>query len=738
MDAQQAQHPTSRTLHAYGLGRLDDAAAEAVNAHLDGCPACRRQVAALSSDSFVRRLREARARPDTVLPVFSATGSPEVKWAAPGPPPLPGNARPPGPPPRPASILSATSISPPSPADHPDYEIKDELGRGGMGVVYLAHNRLMGRDEVLKVVRPEIMERPRLLDRFLREIRAVAKLRHPNIVTAYHPARVGESIVLAMEYVEGLDLARLVEGQGPLPVADACRFAYQAALGLQHAHEEGLVHRDIKPGNLMLACTGDKATVKVLDFGLAKATREQKADGALTSAGQALGTPDFIAPEQILDATSADIRADIYSLGGTLYYLLAGRPPFERDSLYDTFQAHISQEALPLNLVRPDVPPELAALVAKMMAKEPARRFQTPADVARALTPFFKHADAAFEGPKGYASQDSPSIVDQEGMRAVSTPAQSAMVPSVPPVRAETVVETIPPVAPWDSLIGLRKATGSLIAKPSLAKAIRRIPPWVWPTVAAAALFGSILLGVIIITIRGKNGETRITVNDDQSFKVEGPGFAVEHKPPGDPRASPTAAIDLLSMIDVRRHTTRGHWQRLNSSLLAVAGEYDEIRVPYEPPDAYRLDITAVRIAGRNDLQVGMYFPDGQCFIILDGWGGTTSGINGVNGKLANENVTTYHGSVFKDGVPCHLVVTVRKHRIEVTADGRSIIDWRGRESRLTLRNQQGPHVGPLGLHVMNPGIRGRALSLAVQHPAGYRIDRFTLTPLSEPRQDKP
>ena len=201
-----------------------------------------------------------------------------------------------------------------------------------MGVVYLAHNKLMGRDEVLKVMGRQIMERPGVLERFLREIRAVAKLRHPNIVTAYSAIRLGESIVFAMEYVEGLDLSKMVKAKGPLPVAHACNFVHQAALGLQHAHEEGLVHRDIKPGNLMLSRKGDKAIVKVLDFGLAKVTREEKVDGGLTSEGQALGTPDFIAPEQILDAQSADIRADIYSLGGTLYYLLTGRPPFQANS----------------------------------------------------------------------------------------------------------------------------------------------------------------------------------------------------------------------------------------------------------------------------------------------------------------------------------------------------------------------------------------------------------------------
>ena len=229
-----------------------------------------------------------------------------------------------------------------------------------MGVVYLAHNRLMGRDEVLKVMGRQIIERPGVLDRFLREIRAVARLRHPNIVTAYSAFRSGESLVFAMEYVEGLDLARMVKAKGPLPVGHACYFVHQAALGLQHAHEQGMVHRDIKPGNLMLSRERDRAVDQGArlrpgqgraartrrDFGLA--TGPRLAAGSRPDAtGQMLGTPDFIAPEQIADAQSADIRADIYSLGCTLYYLLSGGPPFPGETLYDVLQAHHSMDARP-------------------------------------------------------------------------------------------------------------------------------------------------------------------------------------------------------------------------------------------------------------------------------------------------------------------------------------------------------------------------------------------------------
>ena len=264
-----------------------------------------------------------------------------------------------------------------------------------MGVVYLARNKLMGRLEVLKVVGGHLIERPGVRERFLREVQSAAKLQHKNIVAAYAAMRLNESIVLAMEYINGEDLANIVKSRGPLPVVHACYFIYQAALGLQHAHERGMVHPDIKPANLIFATEGKKGIVKVLDFGLAKVTSEGQTDSGLTREGQMLGTPDYIAPEQIRDAQSADIRADIYSLGCTLYYLLTGGPPFRGEHLWDVYQAHFSMEAGPLNLVRPEVPVELAAVVAKMMAKAPRRRFQTPGEVAQALAPFSRRGASA-------------------------------------------------------------------------------------------------------------------------------------------------------------------------------------------------------------------------------------------------------------------------------------------------------------------------------------------------------
>ena len=182
---------------------------------------------------------------------------------------------------------------PPELVNHPQYQVIRELGRGGMGVVYLARNKLMDRLEVLKVLSKEMLSKHGRSDRFLREIQSAAKLHHPNVVAAYSAFPLGETIAFAMEYVEGDDLAKLVRARGPLPVLNACYFAYQTAQGLQHAHERGMIHRDIKPGNLILFRQGKKGIVKILDFGLAKVTSEEKLDNTLTQQGQMLGTPDY-------------------------------------------------------------------------------------------------------------------------------------------------------------------------------------------------------------------------------------------------------------------------------------------------------------------------------------------------------------------------------------------------------------------------------------------------------------
>ena len=298
-----------------------------------------------------------------------------------------------------------------------------------------------------------------------------------------------------MEYVDGLDLSRIVKARGPLPVANACNYAHQAALGLQHAHERGLVHRDIKPSNLMLTRQGDRAWIMVLDFGLAKVPSEGTVDDGLTQGGQVLGTPAYVAPEQISDAHRADIRADIYSLGCTLYYLLTGDPPFQGTSFYEVLQAHHSTEAKPLDLARPEVPAALAALVARMMAKEPNRRFQEPKEVAQALTPFFKKGGVSAAGSMPEFSRIRP--MDRKpataGEDPVSTRLAAGTATALEPRGGATAQESGPGPVREDS-IDLEETERSWDEALAIAKTRRPGPP----RIRTAAAAGAILAGVAV------------------------------------------------------------------------------------------------------------------------------------------------------------------------------------------------------------------------------------------------
>jgi serine/threonine protein kinase len=472
-------HPPDEVLQSFGMGKLDDVSSESVSQHLEGCDPCQRRVAELSSDDFLGRLQKAGVVPDNVASGWSPSAASSTEEVPSVYVPCP----------------SADTL-PPELADHPDWEIIRELGRGGMGVVYLAENRLMGRQEVLKVVGTHLLERPGVLDRFLREIQSAARLQHPNIVTAYSAMRLGPSLVLSMEYVKGFDLAKIVKGKGPLSVAQACHFTHQAALGLQHAHERNTVHRDIKPANLMVS-EGKKGVVKVLDFGLAKVTSESQADSNLTREGQMVGTPAFIAPEQIRDAKSADIRADIYSLGCTLYYLLTGGPPFRGKNLWDIYQAHFSMDAVLLNVARPEVPVELSAVVAKMMAKDPRRRFQTPGEVARALTPFFKPATAQ-------PAALSAGVHRVDTLCTPTPPASGNAAPTSPVTlsAAPTSFGLKPPEigengVAWNNLTEIKETERSFV-RPAAAGPVRR-PSWLWPSV----VIGLLIFGLFTLWLGG-------------------------------------------------------------------------------------------------------------------------------------------------------------------------------------------------------------------------------------------
>ncbi len=380
MSGNQEAHPQRSRLVAFGLGKLDPADAMHVETHVSECEECSATLFDLQADTFVDLVRRSDAvqlEPDKEATV---DGNRKITASA-----KPGEVE---------------SDLPPELADHPRYRIVELLGTGGMGDVYKAEHRLMNRLVALKLIKHELVKHPQAVQRFRREVQAAARLSHPNIVTAHDAEQAGDVHFLVMEYVDGTDLAEMVGQRGRLPVAEACRHIRQAAEGLQAAHELQMAHRDIKPHNLMVTPDGQ---VKILDFGLASFTSEaavdvsnqqqceQRTDASsprLTSFGSTMGTPDYISPEQARDARTADIRSDIYSLGCSLHFLLSGEPPFPNGSVLEKVKAHLEEQPRPLGELRDELPSGLQSVLGRMLAKDAAERFQTPAEVAAALAPF--------------------------------------------------------------------------------------------------------------------------------------------------------------------------------------------------------------------------------------------------------------------------------------------------------------------------------------------------------------
>ncbi|WP_439624682.1 protein kinase domain-containing protein [Gemmata sp.] len=262
------------------------------------------------------------------------------------------------------------------------YKVLAMLGAGGMGKVFLCEHPGMRRQVAIKVLPPKMASNPETVERFYAEARAIARLDHRNIVHAYDASEDGGVHYLVMEYVRGVTLEDCVKREGPLGATRATDYMRQSALGLQHAYESGIVHRDIKPSNLLVTDTG---VVKILDLGLAQFFEGGPREGGAGRSGEVMGTVDYMAPEQALDSGPVDIRADLYSLGATFYYALTGRSPFEGATTTQKLLMHQVRDPDPVNKFRPDLPPELVAVLTRMMAKDPAQRFQTPDELLAVL-----------------------------------------------------------------------------------------------------------------------------------------------------------------------------------------------------------------------------------------------------------------------------------------------------------------------------------------------------------------
>nr|WP_161501533.1 serine/threonine-protein kinase [Rhodopirellula sp. SM50] len=326
------------------------------------------------------------------------------------------------------------SVRPPEPHAHafpefPGYSVVGLLGRGGMGAVYDAVHHRFNRPVAIKIL---TNVNPQVLKRFQREMAAIGQLSHHNIVCAFSATEHNGTQFLVMERVNGLTLSEIAARCGKLRIADACEMIRQAACGLQHAHEHGLVHRDIKPSNMMVDVDG---VVKLLDLGLARLSADEQASRyELTATGQIMGTIDYMAPEQASGKPDVGMTADIYSLGASLYRLLAGHVPFHGDryqAILAKLNAVVNEVPPPLRAVREDLPGELDSIIARMLDKDPQARFQQPHEVVEALSPFCDGADLPALGRLAMGA-DAPTTALAETSPALTDAISTLSMPSIP------------------------------------------------------------------------------------------------------------------------------------------------------------------------------------------------------------------------------------------------------------------------------------------------------------------
>ncbi len=497
--------PSRESLRDYAVGLVADDVADSIANHLESCPDCQAGLATLDAagDTLVERLQRPMA--DDPYQAESQCGLALARAAAFAPfsPAREGQGS-----------FASDEGGMLAPADTAgtagqlmalgEYQLLRELGRGGMGRVFLARHTRLDRIVALKLLPKSRLEDRQAMARFEREMMAIGRLSDSRVVHAYDAREIDGQPVLVMEYVDGFDLAELVRRVGPLRVLDACELVRQAALALEYAHEHGLVHRDVKPSNLMLSRGGE---VKLLDLGVARLCAETTAGDELTGPDLFMGTADYIAPEQARDSHAVDGRADIYSLGCTLYKLLTGRPPFsgpEYRGTFDKLTAHVSKPVPPVRNDVPEVPDELAAVLERMLAKRPEDRFATPGDVAAALEPFCVGAD--LKTLVAEAAEKRPSAMTLHGVG--------------------DSLETPPQIAP------------KLLLKP------QRFRPWLWATAVGLVLLGSLAgLATIVITIKKGDRETRLTVAEGSDVSIDAEGNATV-TPPGETGKGARIGVD--------------------------------------------------------------------------------------------------------------------------------------------------------------------------------------------------
>ncbi len=495
------------------------------------------------------------------------------------------------------------------------YQLEAEIGHGGMGTVYRAVHQALDRVVAIKLMPTERHLRSDSVARFQREMRAVAKLQHPNIVMAYDAGEARGLQFLAMEFLSGWDLSSICQCCGTLPIPVACECIRQAALGLEHVHEHGLVHRDIKPSNLMLTKDG---VVKLLDLGLAR-LRDDQRDEPLTHESAPLGTVEYMSPEQARNPHDVDIRADLYSLGCSLFKLLCGFSPFGRmsRSVVQILTAHMSDEPPRVRDHRPEVPVELDQLVQRLLQKHPSDRPQTPREVLDALKPFT--SESALQA---FASD----------LKSMSGPTGRLPKDGSPGIKTETVIfsplESTEDEPPGPEVTQNQSRSGSEIGW--LARRTR---------LSATVL---VVLAMVMLAWKWWPG---------------------------------SGTTDLLQQLDLDRSVIAGEWHKPGGELLSPATGDAWLRLVETTTSEFRLEMTVTQVEGGTRCAI---VHSGQpSFAIVFAPTLQITGEDAATNSGDNAAQHTWSGDWgdFADSSPRRFVLSLKGHRLLLERDGAKVLE---------------------------------------------------------------
>jgi len=534
-----------------------------------------------------------------------------------------------------------------------NYKLLKRIGAGTMGSVFLAEDTLGQRKVALKVLSKKLAGMQEFLERFKHEAQATGRLNHLNVVSAFDVGQAQGRYYYVMEYCDGESLEGILKREQFLLPEMALDIILQTAQGLDHAHEHGIIHRDIKPGNVLLTNEG---VAKILDMGLSKTISDAEASFN-TQNGLAVGTPHYMSPEQVRGDKDVDGRADIYSLGATLYQLVTGQTPYKGTTPNIVMTMHISEKLTNPQDIRPELPDNVVHLIERMMAKNVKDRYQDCKELIADLRRVIDGKDISEplreEGADDSDEHESP----------------------VEPRRHNNSSLKLPPVG---------RSTTSRHDQHSVNASVRRKVKKPRPAVLGLSLLVGALFIWVVWLLFYRDNEAPPAV-DPYAPKVQpAPGPV---SPPSNPALSTpvnpqsltpasTRRMDLLPLIDAKKDAVAGNWQIKNRELLSDGAGYARIEIPFTPPDEYDFQITFTRQSGKNDVNQ-ILTHNGRSFMwMMNGMDNNSWALDTVGGARAGINATTVKLPPIENGRKYTSLIQVRKNYVAAYLDGKPVGAW--------------------------------------------------------------